>query len=238
MNRIKFCLLGLVFVFCSCVSGVKTVKSNDYVFRSLKEKTEYIETDIRYPVFKDSSLKTVNNRIYNDVFDSYKKFKTDMKALWNEYRLHASTGNMKGKPHPFSFAADAGSVYSDEERVSVCINRWEYSGGAHGNFWFRTYYYDRKSEMFLNASQASGLSFEIIQEECRKSLKDQLAGYISEPDYYDWMMKGTEIEKDGEAFGSFTFDGKILKIIFSPYSVGPYSCGAPEVAIDVKNYQP
>lgn len=105
---------------------------------------------------------------------------------------------------------------------------YEYTGGAHGNVYFKTFTFDNSTnslvtlnDLFTDAS--SGL--ETVATLVREDLATR--EYFEPGD--DWMLEGTA--PTPENYSNFTLSSDSLTIYFPPYQVGPYAMGPQQVSI-------
>ena len=227
--------LSLLFVSCASISGfgkdAKQRLSAKYETVSIDEKLEYLETEIKYPQFE--KFPDLNKRISNLINSEWKNFKSYSKQDW--YRTAELNERGKGKLNPYSYNVTC-KVTGNKQIVSVLIETWVFSGGAHGNTSLIALNYDIASGKYLNITQVSEMTYNQISEICRNKLykdlidSDKTGMPPSEKDLLRDMINTGAFPQAGN-FEIFTVDGSKITVWFEPYSVAPYSYGIQEIQI-------
>lgn len=241
-------LFKTMMLFLLAVSAVaENQDGNAYSIITFSEKTEYLEAEISYPVFSDTALSELNKEIEdrilggfgeNDLLYGYEKFKQEALETYEELLFWSEAGLWDDATwvYELEISTSEEDIFIDDTFVSVNLLWYEYSGGAHGNYWPVTYTFDRKLARLVTASEASGFTQKEIRDICRQELQEQLKVYLESEDgnfYLKWLMDGTEPTEEYDPFSSFTYDGHILRVFFPPYAVGPYAVGLLTVEIPV-----
>lgn len=126
----------------------------------------------------------------------------------------------------WSLSLDYTITYYSEDLVSILIENYEYSGGAHGNVYYGVFNYDLRSDnvkpivlddLFKSNTQYLTLLTALNLED----LKQQGAS---------WVLDGS-VEELTDALGVFNITPRGLLFTFAPYLVGPYAEGVYEVTI-------
>ena len=239
MTSKSFCSLFVVlfaFLFISCVSlpgGKKDSNKMSYNYKtvSVSEKSDYLETNIKYPEFE--GLPELNKRISNSVLSNWKSFKSYSKSEWNEIAQLNNRGN--GKLSPFEYNVSY-EVSGNSDIISILLNTYIFNGGAHGNTSLTALNYEIESGKYVNANQASGLSYNELSSICRnylykKLIEDDKSGMPpSEQDSMREMINTGAFPQAGN-FEIFTVDGNKVYIWFEPYSVAPYAYGIQKIQV-------
>lgn len=241
-------LFKTMMLFLLAVSAVaENQDGNAYSIITFSEKTEYLEAEISYPVFADTALselnKEIEERIFggfgeNDLLSGYEKFRQEALETYEELLSWTEAGLWDDDPcvYELEISTSEEDIFIDDTFVSVNLLWYEYSGGAHGNYWPVTYTFDRKLARLVTASEASGFTQKEIRDICRQELQEQLKVYLESEDgnfYLKWLMDGTEPTEEYNPFSSFTYDGLTLSLFFPPYAVAPYAAGLLTVEIPV-----
>ena len=130
----------------------------------------------------------------------------------------------------------------DENAVSLILEIYRYTGGAHGSTMLVPFNYDCRGARFLTladlvGSPAPGWT-EKLAADIRSRLEEQLldGGDAGRDERErEWIREGTgNPETD---FACFLFDGDRLTVRFGQYQVAPYSEGMPEVALWIPDYR-
>ncbi len=127
-------------------------------------------------------------------------------------------------------------VHRPSPRGLVCIleSGWDYSGGAHGMSWDRSYIYDIEAGAFIEPSSLLGDSadFAAFAAMAADSLRAILGGnglWIDEgtapsAENYSALLPLPDAAGSAEPVDSFL-------VIFQPYQVAPYAYGSQQLVI-------
>ena len=221
------------FISCASLSGNKDKGKISYSYKTIEisEKQEYLKTEIKYPEFEN--LPELNKRIANTVNSNYKNFKSYSKNEWDEIVALNNRGSSKLAPFEYIVSFE---VTGNRNIVSVLLNTYIFSGGAHGNTNLATFNYDTQTVKFIDIIQASSMTYNEISSVCRNYLyktliDDDKSGMPpSEKDSMREMINTGAFPQAGN-FELFTVDGNKLYVYFEPYSVAPYSYGIQKIQV-------
>lgn len=115
-----------------------------------------------------------------------------------------------------------------DSRVVSMVKMWsEYTGGAHGNYWYEGIVFDaasgRKLEL-ANVLQDAGRFRQKATGYIGKELKEQYGEGLF-PDYEQTVENMWETEPE------WYLDASGITFIFNPYAVGPYAMGEARVTL-------
>lgn len=149
--------------------------------------------------------------IYNDALETY-----ETGTLTEPYYDTVSSGGW-----------EAGDILSN------CLVAYTYTGGAHPNSYHRGYLFDLESGQFIDSTQLAddpetfrtGVE-ELLLEKAgehgqRENFWEDYANVIAR-----WNEAGLELDELG------------LSVIFSPYELGPYSCGEITLRLSWEELEP
>lgn len=117
--------------------------------------------------------------------------------------------------------------------LSNCMVAYTYTGGAHPNSYHRSYLFDLKSGQFIDPTQLADdpelfrtgveeLLLEKAEEDARReNFWEDYANVIAR-----WNEAGLEFDELG------------LSVVFSPYELGPYSCGEIALRLSWEELEP
>lgn len=241
--------LGFFLVFTVILTSCETTKivqekeaevepkiiSNDYKMISIKEKLDYLITDISYPEF--TSYPQLNKIIKNSVENNWNGFKSFTENEWKELNELNKKNNGNSVP-AYEFKVTSEITYS-KNYVSVLINTYNYNGGAHGNTTLITYNYNLDTDRIDNIVTATGLTYKELSEICRSKLYEKLV------DNNKTLITSTEISDMKEMINTgafpqpgnyeiFTLNKNKLYVYFEPYSVAPYAYGIQKIEIKLE----
>jgi hypothetical protein len=230
---------GILIVFlCSCFTSCATLSLNkdsgkiSYSYKTVEisEKQNYLTTNIKYPEFE--KLPELNKRIANTVNSNWKNFKSYSKSEWEEIVALNNRGSSKLPSFEYLVTYE---VTGNKDLVSVLLNTYIFSGGAHGNTNLATFTYDTKAGKFIDIVQATSMSYNEISSVCRNTLYKKLidTGKKIPPAEEDSMreMINTGAFPQAGNFELFTVEGSRVYAWFEPYSVAPYSYGIQKIQV-------
>lgn len=229
-------LIGLLFlmIFVSCkttnVESEKTVskKSTKYTVIQLSEKSEYLNSLIKYPKFEDYSLlnKVVKNSVEN-YFNSFNKY---AKSDWEELNKVRAIDNIATPPFDYNVSFE---VSETKKYISVLLRTYINNGGAHGSTTLISYNFDKAENRLVNIVEATGLSYKDLSKYCNAMIKSRIIKTnslgSSEKEIEEWVNEGTFPTPDN--YEIFMMYDNYVKVFFEEYSVAPYALG--EQTVDV-----
>lgn len=156
-------------------------------------------------VFNDS-LTSFIERQKDSIKVQAKEFKTAMDSLGEQ---------MAG---PFELIVKDSVYMADENYISVRLLIYTYTGGAHGMTNFYGFNYNLKTKKFLNNS-------EIINRNKAAEINELLKAHLQNPD--SCFTDTPTIEN----FSALNFTLHSVDFTYTPYVLGPYSCGFTSIAV-------
>lgn len=149
----------------------------------------------------------INERINKDIDGYIEKMSFVKEVEEGEERVSA-----------YNFFIEPSVLTNESGIFSIGLDMYEFSGGAHGNYWSQFYNFDllEGKEVELNDLFRADVDYlELIYKNIFDQIKDNEAWTTSLQEYY---------YKDKEELIFFIQDGKI-KIYFSVYGLGSYADG-------------
>lgn len=229
-------LIGLLFlmIFVSCkttnVESEKTVskKSTKYTVIQLSEKSEYLNSLIKYPKFEDYSL--LNKVVKNSVENYFNSFNRYAKSDWEELNKVRAIDNIATPPFDYNVSFE---VSETKKYISVLLRTYINNGGAHGSTTLISYNFDKAENRLVNIVEATGLSYKELSKYCNAMIKSRLIKTnslgSSEKEIEEWVNEGTFPTPDN--YEIFMMYDNYVKVFFEEYSVAPYALG--EQTVDV-----
>lgn len=225
-------LLSSFFISCASLSGLKDSGKISYAYKTVEisENQNYLTTNIKYPEFE--KLPELNKRISNTVNSNWKNFKSYSKSEWDEIVALNNRGSSKLPSFEYLVTYE---VTGNKDIISVLLNTYIFSGGAHGNTNLATFTYDTKAGKFINILDATSMSYNEISSVARNTLYKKLIDNNkklppTEEDSLREMINTGAFPQAGN-FELFTVDGSKVYAWFEPYSVAPYSYGIQKVQV-------
>lgn len=225
-------LLSYLFISCASLPGNNDSGKISFSYKTVEisENQDYLTTNIKYPEFE--KFPELNKRISNTVNSNWKNFKSYSKAEWDEIVALNNRGSSKLPSFEYLVTFE---VSGNRDIISVLLNTYIFSGGAHGNTNLATFNYDTKSGKFINILQATEMSYNEISSVTRNTLYKKLIDNNkkmapAEEDSFREMINTGAFPQAGN-FELFTVDGNKVFVWFEPYSVAPYSYGIQKIHV-------
>jgi len=198
----------------------KLTKVAEYVFSNTRQG-QSLEVSAAYPDFLSLSLAW--QQINLAVEQSFKKNQSHFMAESRTYHIEEGIRHRWFQKEVFSIE------YYSEELISLLAEISDYSGGAHGNYYYRSHNFS------INGDQAVELKLadlflpnygKVLSDYCLDSLRKQEASSV---------IDGDLTRLNDEDLGTFSLSPQGLIIHFAPYAVGSYAEGSFTVMIPYKD---
>lgn len=166
------------------------------------------------------------NAMMESLLEDYKERGT---AIYNDALEIYQTGTLT---EPYYDTVCSGG-WEAGDILSNCVVTYTYTGGAHPNSYHRGYLFDLKSGQFIDPTQLADdpaafrtgvekLLLEKAEEDARReNFWEDYADVIAR-----WNEAGLEFDELG------------LSVIFSPYELGPYTCGEITLRLGWEELEP
>ena len=187
--------------------------------QTITKNTEYINSIINIPmvIIEDKTVeKVINEKIKNDIMESYYKVEKDAKAYLSN--------TPKEYIQPYVYNVDFSVKKNSDNMLSILITYYQHSGGAHGFYEHKSYniYTEDGKNLNLNDLFKENSDYKnVINEIIREKIKDSKEGIYN--------FKSI---KDNQKF--YIEDDKIV-IYFDLYEIAPFAAGIPEFRIDLNS---
>lgn len=193
--------------------------------------TKYANISIEYPKVIGAS-EALNSKISGYINISLDEFNKSAEENWKARvatKLEGETIDEFPKENEkFDFIADWSLGQINDERISLLLSIYQFSGGAHGATVLKSFNYDLKNdkEIFLNDLFLNNANYlNKISEYSISNLKQQLEGSEMTNDISIREGAGPELKN----FEIFTISKNKLTFYFPQYSIGPYALGIKSV---------
>lgn len=128
----------------------------------------------------------------------------------------------------FYFKADWAPVQINKNYISVVVNVYYFSGGAHGNTEVYTFNYDLAAKKEITFNDFIGGSEDSLKKISKLAIDDIVSQRADFGESASSVKK--ELEEGGaspkiENFKNFTFDDENMTIYYDKYQVGPGAMG-------------
>lgn len=217
----------------SAILGGTATSSNSYEYH---ERGKYLDVVIVYPAsvpLPDAAAQKAQQVMGRWLAEDLAGFRDDFIADSPTSEDIEILGLAEGTKYSHEVAYEA---YRSDTTVSYRFDIYEYTLGAHGNFYYKTFTFDQQgnelklSDLFVATSTNSHADWlkrvsSIASAEIQKQLITQVGADLST----DFFADGVAPEE--ENFANFVLDGDTIKFFFPPYQVAPYVAGTFEADI-------
>lgn len=195
---------------------ITTIQYSD----SLADSSAYINID--YPQITGFENKQVEDKV-----NSFFKNEFEQSILWyDELKEDSTDTNGEGYNFTYSFETGFEVQFNSATFLSISLDHYQYTGGAHGNFYSVGYNINMNNGKILTLSDIiDNDSFDLLSYECEQAILDTFevsslleAGLFEDeiailPDQDFYIIPGA------------------LVLQFDPYEIGPYAMGVINVKI-------
>lgn len=220
--KIKRSFLGFILVFLVLAIPVFAEEINkiDVVEKSIEENTDKYDVKIKYPMVVGGK-KEVVEKINKTIEDYTLEWLNDLKLLVQEY---SKTYEEAGAKMPKMEAYSLFESFNTDEVISLPVNYYQYTGGAHGLTTKISYNYDLKTgkEIKLKDLFKEGFDYKNIID---KKVREDIA---KEKDIY---FENGALFKGVSENQAYYLNKNGVIVYFQQYEIAPYSSGIREFKI-------
>ena len=205
--------------------------------QEFQRETEFFKYDIKYPIllpilnyyctsyYNLNVINNINNTIYLDIKNLKDKVKSESKEYKKEYyQIVLSESNKDYVKYQYELYIDYKLTYNKNNVISIPMNVYEFTGGAHGMTYLNSYNYNLINGKKLKLS-------DIFKENIDyKKIIDNYIKYVikKNPDIYFQGNNGFKGIKEEQ---SFYIEDDGIVIYFDLYEIAPYYVGIPKFKI-------
>ena len=205
--------------------------------QEFQRETEFFKYDIKYPIllpilnyyctsyYNLNVINNINNTIYLDIKNLKDKVKSESKEYKKEYyQIVLSESNKDYVKYQYELYIDYKLTYNKNNVISIPMNVYEFTGGAHGMTYLNSYNYNLINGKKLKLS-------DIFKENIDyKNIIDNYIKYVikKNPDIYFQGNNGFKGIKEEQ---SFYIEDDGIVIYFDLYEIAPYYVGIPNFKI-------
>jgi hypothetical protein len=190
--------------------------------RVVKEKTDIMETDLNIPVvsgqLETGVLAAINKRFEEDAM----KLKQTLEAEVKDYAADCEAAGYPIRPYQLFTRYQQCSL--NDDILSLYVDYYQYTGGAHGMTNRQAYNIDLKSGKLLSLAELfkPGYDYKAVID---KEISRQIT--LDPEPYFEGEMgfKGIAPEHN------YYLEGENLVIYFNQYEIAPYAAGICEFKI-------
>jgi hypothetical protein len=222
----------LIFIVCILITSnlIFASNSNKNYLPNLEADTLEINT-LNYSKSSDDSSVTINieypqiNGIENDTIEtkinSFLEEEFKQSIPWYEEILSDST-EFQDYPYELGYSFETGFQvqFNSQKFISIVLNHYQFTGGAHGNYFALGYNIDLKDGKVLTLKDIiKDDSFDLLTYECEQAILETYeANSLIEAGTFENELV---IPEDQD----FYITPTALVIQFDPYEIGPYAMG-------------
>jgi len=206
------------------ISQMSQPAALSFVKAGMEDDLEAYSVEVSYPETDNENL---NREISSYIESGLAQFKEIAQENWQVFSPEARRG-MRGV-----FITEY-EIFSNREVVSMKFQNYQFTGGAHGNTYFKTFAYDLENERNLALEdffQEDSDYLDRISEITRAELFDKFENEFegAARGIENMLNLGTEARE--ENFENFTLGAEGMTFFFPPYQVAPYAAGPQEVLV-------
>ena len=206
-----------------------------------QRESEFFKYNIRYPIlmpildcfynsyYNINILNNINNTIYSHVKNLKDEIKRQAKEYKKEYETVLSKLNENYVKYQYELYIDYKVTYNRNNIISIPIESYEFTGGAHGMTYLNSYNYN-----LINGNQLK-LSDMFKKDIDYKKIVNEYINYVisQNPDIY---FKGEDGFKGIKEDQSFYIEDDGVVIYFSLYEIAPYYVGIPKFKMEFDKF--
>ncbi|NLJ99991.1 MAG: DUF4163 domain-containing protein [Clostridia bacterium] len=190
-------------------------------------ESEDIELDLEIPVISGLVDQNLQERINKEISDNAMEIKAELEKSRSSLVENIKDESLDTPLHTYQLFVGY-ETYNNGDILSLAVETYQYSGGAHGGTHVDFYNFDIRTGRLLMLSdlfQDDVDYISVINEEIEKQIADQRES--GEDIYFDGDMGFQSIE----ANHPFYINDNQLILHFSQYEIAPYATGMPEFAL-------
>lgn len=227
MKKKRVLFIGLVVLLLSVVTAYAKEENknlNEIIItnKNIKQDTTSINEDISFPKINSTKYmegaEKVNTIIEKDIIT----WRDDLTQLSKEYEKEFKDSN--GELIPFELVTKYDVTYNDNNLLSIPMDYYQFTGGAHGLTTKIGYNFQLDSGTKLKLKELFNDNFDfktIINKKVKEEIAKNPQEYFSDGDDF----KGIKDEQD------FYLAKDGLVVYFQLYEIAPYSSGIKEFKI-------
>jgi len=206
-KKTSVCFLAICFILFAFIPYIEA----DELIKHKEIKNKNIDVKIPYIVDKSNPFVQKTNKDISE---------TIMKQVNSLKQMMADTPDMPSDR--FSYEANYNIEFNKNKLISLTIEDYIYSGGAHGMPYKYSYVLDLKTNAKYDLRSIFEKNFDYAI-----FLNKKINHIISKKDKWNGMLNFTTVEESTKFY--LTHD--TLVVHFSVYELGPYVIGSPHFEI-------
>ena len=216
-----------ITITISAAADAETTQGVTVQTKAHRNLAQYMETDLNIPLIQgmnDASIqKQLNDRFEKDAFDLITEVQTGL----DDYVKTAQLNKFPINNYVFYSRFQQG--YLSNRILSLTVDYYQYTGGAHGTTERRPYNVDLSTGSTLALKDLFKDNYDyagIINTEIRRQISANADMYFSD----DMGFKGISADPD------YYLQNGSLIVYFQQYEIAPYAAGIPEFKIPLSQF--
>lgn len=244
---ISIALLSIFIISSKCFAIDKLTKdicmnqTYDIVTKKIEEDTEFLKSNVSYPILKikkeylDNSeydkniIEDINKKISSYILDFTDRIKKESEQYKKQYEDVYSKLDEGYVKYQYEAYSNYEVSYNKNNYLSIPIKTYEFTGGAHGMTYLKSYNYDLSNGKEI-------LFKDLFKEDVdyKKIVDEFIMSQISKnPNMYFESQEGFKGIGDNQ---EFYIDDDGIVIYFQLYDIAPYYVGIPEFKMTWEEY--
>lgn len=191
--------------------------------QTITKNNDYITSIINIPIIMIDD-KDIAKKLNDEITNSIMKFYEESQSQAKEYQ--------KDLPNPqnkFVANADYKIKKNSDNMLSLIIEYYKYSGGAHGYYEYIPYNIDVRDgkELSIENLFKDNSNYKNVID---KEIRNQIENIIKDDPQYEGIYEFNGIKENQK----FYIQDDNLVIYFDLYEIAPYATGIPEFPINIK----
>lgn len=227
-------VLVVSLIFCLSIFAVFALNSNaeaetgsfNLEEKVVKKDKKFIHQDLSIPVIKDLGNKPIQKKLNDRFEENIMEFANKLSTNAQDFFKEAEDEGWKFEPRPYAIKTNYQLRYHQNNILSLTIWYYQYTGGAHGNYWLVSHNLDLNTgeELPLTAFVNGNENYkDIINDEIKGKIESEEEG--GQGVYFKDSFKGISDNPQ------FYLEDDYIVIYFDLYEIAPYSNGIPKFKI-------
>ncbi len=196
------------------------MKSVTVTAKNIQQSTDLISIDLKIPVVSGMINQKIQGKINGQFEKDALDFRKEIEKLSVQGKQDADNSGFPFRKFDSTTAFEV--AYNKNSLLSIPVEYYQFTGGAHGSTEKKPYYYDLKTGRVIALGDIfkEGYNYkEANNQEVKRQIKEKNDLYFTQP--------GMEFQTIKENQPFYFVDGG-LTIYFAQYEIAPYAAGIPE----------
>lgn len=218
------------------------IKNPLYVYKQkVSKESEFFKYKIAYPIlvpfatyfnatfYNMDIINKINQTIYNDIMRYKNEIKKESKEYEKEYKNVLSKSKEEYIKYQYELIVDYKVTYNKSHTISIPIEKYDFTGGAHGMTYLDSYNYNLRNGKRLKLSDMFKKDIDykkIVNSYINKIISENKDIYFQDEDKFNGISDNQQfyIEDDG------------VVVYFSAYEIAPFYVGIPKFKLTFEEF--